>query len=162
MARTAITDLQQQIEEVRRQAFAAGYSAAMQAVRELASRPAAGSASAEPRPRRGTGRRRSSTTRSSTTAATRRRTGDSEGVARRRGSAARLPQRGSNAQKIEEILQAASPKALRQAEIRKALQGKGTEISFTSLRHALSQLEARDAAEQVGNSRTWRHRANGS
>src|SRR5260221_7314700 len=37
MARTAVTELQQQIEEVRREAFAAGYAAAMQAVRELAS-----------------------------------------------------------------------------------------------------------------------------
>src|SRR5260221_693585 len=40
MARTAVSELQQQIEEVRREAFAAGYAAAMQAIRELASRPA--------------------------------------------------------------------------------------------------------------------------
>ena len=40
MARAAVTQLQQQIEEVRREAFAAGYAAAMQAVREVASRPA--------------------------------------------------------------------------------------------------------------------------
>jgi hypothetical protein len=39
MARTAMTELQQQIEEVRREAFAAGYAAAMQAIQELASRP---------------------------------------------------------------------------------------------------------------------------
>jgi hypothetical protein len=51
----------------------------------------------------------------------------------------------------------ASPRALRQAEIRKALQ-EGREVAFTSVRHALSQLEARNAAEQVGNSRTGRHR----
>jgi hypothetical protein len=50
---------------------------------------------------------------------------------------------------------------LRQAEIRKALLEKGIEISFTSLRHALGQLEAREAAEQV-DSRTWRHRGGGS
>jgi hypothetical protein len=47
---------------------------------------------------------------------------------------------------------------LRQSEIRKALVDKGIEISFTSLRHALGQLEGRNAAEQVGESRTWRHR----
>ena len=40
MARAAVTQLQQQIEEVRREAFAAGYAAAMQAVREVASGPA--------------------------------------------------------------------------------------------------------------------------
>ena len=59
------------------------------------------------------------------------------------------------------ILQSAAPQALRQAEIRKALLEKGIEISFTSLRHALGQLEAREAAEQV-DSRTWRHRGGGS
>jgi repressor of nif and glnA expression len=59
---------------------------------------------------------------------------------------------------IEGILQTAAPRALRQAEIRKALQEKGVELAFTSIRHALSQLEARNAAEQVGDSKTWRHR----
>ena len=76
----------------------------------------------------------------------------------RRRAAAGRPQRGSNAQMIEEILQSAAPRALRQAEIRKALQEKGVEVSFTSIRHGLAQLETRNAAEQVGNSRTWRHR----
>ena len=158
MAKTAITELQEQVKEVRREAFAAGYAAAMQAIRDLASRPAPGASSVATRTRRGTGRSRRTTTRSGTTAATRRRTGTSGGVTRRRGSAARRPQRGGNAQTIEEILQAASPRALRQAEIRKALQEKGREVAFTSIRHALSQLEARHAAEQVGDSKTWRHR----
>ena len=40
MVRTAVTQLQQQIDEVRREAFAAGYAAAMQAVREFSARPA--------------------------------------------------------------------------------------------------------------------------
>jgi hypothetical protein len=35
---------------------------------------------------------------------------------------------------------------------------KGVSISFTSIRNALRQLEARNAAEQVGDSRTRRHR----
>jgi DNA-binding GntR family transcriptional regulator len=34
---------------------------------------------------------------------------------------------------------------------------KGIEISFTSVRQALRQLEARNAAEQVGDTKTWRH-----
>jgi hypothetical protein len=38
MARTAMTELQQQIQQVRKEVFAAGYAAAMQAIRELASR----------------------------------------------------------------------------------------------------------------------------
>ena len=60
MARTAITELQQQIEAVRREAFAAGYAAAMQAIRELTSRaaPKAGSRAAATPRRRGRGRGR--------------------------------------------------------------------------------------------------------
>jgi uncharacterized membrane protein YecN with MAPEG domain len=60
---------------------------------------------------------------------------------------------------IQEILQAAAPRALPQAEIRKALYEKGVVLAFTSIRHALGQLEARSAARQVGNSRTWRYSA---
>jgi hypothetical protein len=40
MARTALTQLQDQIEAIRREAYAAGYAAAMQALREFAARPA--------------------------------------------------------------------------------------------------------------------------
>jgi len=39
MARTAVTRLQQQIDEVRREGFAAGYATAMQAIRKLVRRP---------------------------------------------------------------------------------------------------------------------------
>ena len=77
---------------------------------------------------------------------------------RTRRSAGRRPQRGSNAQMVAEILQKAAPSALRPAEIRKALQDKGITMAFTSIRHSLGQLEARNAAEQVGDSKTWRHR----
>jgi hypothetical protein len=47
---------------------------------------------------------------------------------------------------------------VRPAEIRKALQDNGVAMAFTSIRHALGQLEQRNAAEQVGDSKTWRHR----
>src|SRR5260221_34587 len=47
---------------------------------------------------------------------------------------------GAGAGRVEEVLKTSTPRALRIAEIRKALQETGTEISFTSLRHALSQL----------------------
>src|SRR5256885_2886276 len=77
-------------------------------------------------------------------------------AARRR--AARRPERGTNARMIGEILKAAAPRAVRPAEIRKALQDNGVSMAFTSIRHALGQLEQRNAAEQVGDSRTWRHR----
>ena len=155
MARTAVSELQQQIEEVRRQAFAAGYAAAMQAVRELASgAPAgAGPAAVQRRRRGGAGRKPAPTT------PRRGRRGGARqgGRARPRRSAASQPQRGTNAQSIEEILQAAAPRALRQAEIRQALKDKGLEVAFTSIRHALGQLEGRHTAEQVADSRTWRY-----
>src|SRR5437667_12858299 len=62
MARTAINQLQDQIEAVRREAFAAGYAAAMQSIRELAARPApSAQAAAAPR-RRGRPARRAQAT----------------------------------------------------------------------------------------------------
>ena len=35
-------------------------------------------------------------------------------------------------------------------------------IAFTSIRHALGQLEARGVVEQVADSNTWRYRGGGS
>jgi hypothetical protein len=75
-----------------------------------------------------------------------------------RRSAARRPRRGTNARLIGEILQASAPHFMRQAAIRKALQDKGVTMAFASIGHALGQLEARRAAERVGNTKTWRHR----
>jgi hypothetical protein len=38
------------------------------------------------------------------------------------------------------------------------LQQRGVEMAFTSIRHALGQLQQRNAAEQLGDGNTWRHR----
>ena len=183
MARTAMTELQQQIEAVRREAFAAGYAAAMEAIREATSRAAPGARSAVAAPtRRGRGRgrgrararqvapaaakptrrRRARATGRATARTTRTARATARGTrataARTRRSASRRPERGTNARMIGEILKAAAPRAVRPAEIRKALQDNGVSMAFTSIRHALGQLEQRNAAEQVGDSRTWRHR----
>jgi hypothetical protein len=174
MPKSAITDLQQQIETVRREAFAAGYAAAMEAVRELASQssPQADAPAAEPsRRRRGRSRGRTRTQQAKPASAKPRRSrqtstrGRTSTVTRTTGRAAatrpgrsarRRSQRGgTNALMIEEILKAAAPNTLRPAEIRKALQDKGVTISFASIRHALGQLERRNAAEQPEN-KTWR------
>ena len=149
MAKSAISELQQQIEEVRREAFTAGYAAAMQAVRELASRPAPGGGAS-------VGARGAARGNRAAAPARRPRAGASQGAGPRTAKAQR-PQRRGNAERVQEILEAAAPRALRQAEIRKAMLDKGIEISFTSVRQALKQLEARNAAEQVGDSKTWRH-----
>src|SRR6202040_2780744 len=124
MARTAITELQQQIEAVRREAFAAGYAAAMQAIRELTSRtaPEAGSRAAATPRRRGRGRGRARARQAAPAAAakpTRRRArATTAPAAKPRRAATRRPQRGTNARMIEEILKAAAPRAVRPAEIR--------------------------------------------
>jgi hypothetical protein len=74
-----------------------------------------------------------------------------------RASAGR-PQRGTNARLVEEVLQSNAPRALRPAEIRRTLQrDKGVAMAFTSIRHALVQLEERRTAEQVADSKTWRY-----
>ncbi|MBV8492639.1 MAG: hypothetical protein JO162_04095 [Alphaproteobacteria bacterium] len=59
---------------------------------------------------------------------------------------------------ISDILRAAAPRAIPPADIRRALQSKGVAMAFTSIRHALGQLQQRNAAEPVGGSNTWRHR----
>src|SRR5437764_7462843 len=154
MARTAMTELQQQIEAVRREAFAAGYAAAMEAIREATSRAAPGARSAVAAPtRRGRGRgrgrararqaapaaakptrrRRARATTRTTGRATARTTratarGTRATAARTRRSAGRRPERGTNARMIGEILMAAAPRAVRLAEIRKALQDNGVSM----------------------------------
>jgi len=171
MARTAMNTLQDQIEAVRREAFAAGYAAAMQAVRELAGKPAPGVAGAAEAPRRGRrpgGRRAAAAPASASAAAPAgrgRRVGRAAAApaARGRRAATQRPQRGTNAKMVEEVLQAAAPRALRPAEIRTTIQrDKGVAIAFTSIRHALGQLEQRRIAEQVGDSKTWRHHGGAS
>jgi hypothetical protein len=161
MAKTALTQLQDQIEAVRREAFAAGYAAAMQSLRDFAAKPAPGAEPAATRPARrpqpaaapqpATPARASRQRQPRATARAPRKTG--------RGSA-RRPQRGTNARLVQEVLQANAPRALRPAEIRRAVQrDKGVAMAFTSIRHALVQLEERRTAEQVGDSKTWRYRA---
>jgi hypothetical protein len=166
MARTAINQLQDQIEAVRHEAFAAGYAAAMQALRELAARPApsAQGAAAAATPRR-RGRRPGRPAKPAAPAARptrQRRARRAAATPRTPRAGGRRPQRGTNARMVEEILQAAAPRPVRPAEIRKALQDKGVAMAFTSIRHALGQLESRNSAEQVADSKTWRYRSGGS
>jgi len=157
MTKAAMTELEQQIEKVRREGYAAGYRAAMQVISDAASRPArkAGSAPAAPR-RRGRGRVRQAAPAAKPIRP--RRAQAIGATTTTRPSANGRAQRGTNALIIEEILKAMAPSPVRPAEIRKALQDNGVAISFASIRNALDQLEARNAAEQVGDSKSWRHR----
>src|SRR6266851_4668826 len=106
MAKAALTTLQDQIEAIRREAFAAGYAAAMQSIRELTSRPVPGAATTTTRPRRG---RRAAPTAPATPPAgptRRRRTARAARAPQRAPRATRrAPQRDANARLIEEVLQ---------------------------------------------------------
>ena len=122
MAKTALLQLQDQIEAVRREAFAGGYAAAMQAIRTAASQPAPGTA---PAAARGPGRPRSAASAQPTRAppATaqavppqsptdqrRRRRAGARALQLGRASGKR-PQRGTNARLVAEVLQSAGPSA---------------------------------------------------
>jgi len=127
----SITDLQQQIEAVRQEAFAAGYATAMKEVRELA---------ATPQSVRRVGSK------------------SSNGAAKARQSPVRpARRRGTNARLVAEVLRSAAPRALRPAEIRRTLLGNGTTISFPSIGYSLKQLAARSAAKRGGDGKSWRY-----
>ena len=159
MAKTAVVDLQQQIETVRRDAFAAGYATAMKEIRALTTHATPnGDAAGQSRGERRITRTRQ---RALTPGLLRRRrsaiglAGDSAVSARRRSL--RRPRRGTNAVLVSEVLKSAAPRALRQAEIRRALQDKGKTMSFPSIGYSLRQLVAQNTARQVGQTKTWRH-----
>lgn len=160
MAKTAVGQLQEQIEAIRREAFAAGFAAAMQSVREFAARQEPGSDRESSVPRGG---RRTTRTANDANPPDGHDMNAERRTARRvRRAGASRPQRGTNARLVEEILQTNAPRALRPAEIRTAIQrDKGVELAFTSIRHALGQLASRRIAEQVADSNAWRYRSGG-
>ena len=149
MAKTAMTLLQEQIEAIRKEAYAAGYAAAMLAIRDFAARPSA--AAAPIAPRRGPAK--------AAAAKPAARRGRPPGAAKAaRPAPRRRPQRGTNARLISEVLQAMPSGTARPAEIRKALQSdKGVAMAFTSIRHALGQLAARNEVQASADGKTWRY-----
>jgi hypothetical protein len=157
MAKTALTQLQDQIEAISREAYAAGYAAAMQAIRDFAGRPAAGAKAAPaaapiPAPRRD--RRPAATPAPAAKPAARR----GRRAAAKAPAAAGRPQRGTNARLITEVLKAMPDGTARPAEIRKALQDdKGVAMAFTSIRHALGQLATRNEVAALDDGKTWRY-----
>ena len=179
MAEEAFTQLQAQINAIRREGFDEGYAAAMKAVHELAARsvPQSGDKVVVPN---GNGRADEQVTQSPpnqtrqpepkkapvalrTSNSVRRSPAKHRG-ARRTASSTRRPQRrraqrGANAGMIQEILKKAAPRAVRQADIRRKLQEQGVSLAYPSIGHALGQLKARKAAKQVGKSGTWRYSA---
>ena len=171
MAETALTVFQNQIEAIQSEAFAEGYAAAMKAVHELASRSVpqqsdrptvpSGSETAEtetvrPEPSQAVSPLRTSDPVRRSPAKRHPARRAATDTRRSRGGRAK---RGTNARMIQEILKKVAPRAVRQAEIRKALEERGVSLAYPSIGHALGQLKARKAAKQVGKSGSWRYSA---
>ena len=143
LVKTAMSHLEDQIEAICQEAYAAGYAAAMRAIREFA----AGSSSATAAPRKRP---------SKSTVAARPRPGRAVEKASAISSPQRArAQRGANTVLVAEVLKGMS-KSSRAADIRKALQrDKGVSIAFTSIRHALEQLAQRGEVEASADRKTW-------
>jgi hypothetical protein len=150
MAKTALSQLQDQIEAIRREAYAAGYAAAMQVIRDFAARPAASAAPSALQPRQA---------KATVPAAARSgRRAPAMAAPRRAAGTRSRPQRGTNARLIAEVLKALPSASGRPADIRKALQSdKGVAMAFTSIRHALGQLASRQQVEASADGKVWRY-----
>jgi hypothetical protein len=158
MAKTAINQLQDQIEAIRREAYSAGYAAAMQAIRDFVARPAlAASTATTParRPRKAAAK--SAPVQKSAPAPAKPAPRRARRTAKAASPASR-PQRGTNARLIAEVLKGMPAGTARPAEIRKALQSdKGVAMAFTSIRHALGQLATRHEVESSDGGKVWRY-----
>ena len=146
MAKTAVTQLHDQIEAIRQEAYAAGYAAAMQSIRDFVARPSVNPAAAP----RGRGRPKATDAKPAAPRARR--------TAAKASTGGKRPQRGSNARLVSEVLKAMPSGTARPAEIRKALQSdKGVAMAFTSIRHALGQLAGRNEVAALDDGKTWRY-----
>jgi hypothetical protein len=67
--------------------------------------------------------------------------------------------RGDNARHIAEALSALPNRTGPAAALRKALAAKGIDMPYTSIRHALGQLQARGEASIAEDGRTWSYTA---
>src|SRR5215472_14278113 len=138
-----MTQLAQQIEAIRKDAYEAGYAAAMQAVRQFTGSSTA-AAPAVARTRR---------------AAVKPQAPRSAKAASKLRANARAsePKRGNNAVLIAEVLKGMQGPT-RAADIRQALQrDKQVSIAFTSIRHALNQLAQRGEVKASADHKTWRY-----
>ena len=151
---SAVTQLQDQIETIRRDAYNEGYSAAMRSVLTFAKQP-----TAEPR-------MRSANTRKSPTKAPPRRkvaaapaapqATPPKGETASRAPRQRKGRRGENGPLIEAALKSLPNHTGRAGDIRKAIkQQHETELAFTSIRNALGQLRKDSKVTLAPDGKTW-------
>jgi uncharacterized membrane protein YqiK len=129
--------LEEAIEVARKEAFAEGYAAAIQAMREFVAK--ASSPSGETRAARSV-------------------TGQTGSRRIPSGEGDYVPvERGTNALLVESALQTVSPRAIGPTEIQHIVaRDAGKKIAYSSVRHALDQLKARDVAREASAKR-WRY-----
>jgi hypothetical protein len=138
MAKTAVTKLAGHIKSARQEAYSEGYAAAMRAVVEFTSKPEA------------------RVTKATTTKATSALTAAPKQQRRMQAKATpRQARRSDNMGHIAEAMMSLPDHSGPAAVIKKALAGKGHEISYTSIRHGLGQLQARGQASAAADGKTW-------
>ena len=151
---SAVTQLQDQIETIRREAYNEGYSAALQVVLNFAKQPIA-----EPQTRSATTRKspakRAPSTRGAPLAVQTQAT-PPKGETASRAPRQRMGRRGENAPLIEAALKSLPNHTGRAGDIRKAIKEQHeTELAFTSIRNALGQLQKDSRVTLAGDGKTW-------
>jgi len=155
MAKSALTGMTEQIESIRREAYTEGYAAAMRAVAQFSTsgtvkpKATATKATAVKTPATKTRAAKSTTV---TKAAPRQKRAQAK-------LAPRQARRGDNVRHIAEAMMALPDHSGPAAVIKKALAGKGYDISYTSIRHGLGQLQARGQASVAADGKTWSYTA---
>lgn len=141
MAKTAVTELTDHIESIRREAYGDGYAAAMRAVVEFSKSGA--------ETLRATVAKASAMRSTTATAAPRR---------QRRTQVKRAPRqtrRGDNARHIAEAMMALPDHTGPATAIKKALAEKGHDIAYPSIRHGLGQLQKDSKVTLAEDGKTW-------
>jgi hypothetical protein len=147
VAKSAMTDLTAYIEDIRQEAYIEGYAAAMRAVLEF-------STSRITKPKATVAAGTSAKTISAkSTAATTAAAPQRQRRAQATPAIRRSTSRGENARHIADAMTTLPNRSGPAAAIRKALAEKGIALPFTSIRHALGQLQARGEVSVAG--KTW-------
>jgi hypothetical protein len=152
-----ITQLKDQIESIRRDAYSEGYSAAMQVVLNFAKQPAAKPqtrpATTKKSPAKATARRKVAAAPAAPQAAS---ATSSKGETASRAQKQRMGRRGENAPLIEAALKSLPNHTGRAGDIRKAIKEQHEkELAFTSIRNALGQLQKDSKVTLAGDGKTW-------
>jgi len=147
MAKSAVTELTDHIDSIRKEAFNDGYAAAMRVVVEFST-----SGTTKPKATATKATATKASTAKSTTATT------AALRPQKRAQAKPVPRqarRGDNMRRIAEAMMSLPDHSGPAAVIKKVLARKGHDISYTSIRHGLGQLQARGEASVAADGKTW-------